>query len=258
MPPQHFQAAQQLDPFKSSLPAAGVTTSRLTEIDRCDHVSKVNAAKQNTRRGNSDPITHKYEKEETLFQDEIDGAAGITSSRLTAMNADWAEIPRGKFHGNNPLFPNSSNSGHKFNPPDRGGVIAHIGGYHPDPVTTGQRKFSIKGRSSVPLEHHDKYVVQSFLSPKEIQERGGVIRQKEVPIQGGHILYNIGGYNDLLPPATAEYLPSDLPVSKEYKVQNDKRQLPQYVHLRTPLKRSDINRQSPEMVDIMYGRGTAW
>merc|ERR1712078_607181 len=121
-----------------------------------------------------------------------------------------------------------------------GGVIAHIGGYHPDPVITGQKKFSCKGRSSVPIEHQDKYVVQAFLSAREIQERGGVIRQKELPIQGGQILYNIGVYSDLLPPATKDYLPSDLPVSKEYKVMNDKRQLPHHVHMRTPHNKSQI------------------
>jgi len=252
MPPQHFQAVKQIDPFKSSMPAAGVTTSRLTEIERCDNVSKVEVKKNDRLNKRSDPITHQFVRDEILYKEELEGAAGMTSSKLTAAKADWAEIPRGKFHGNNPLFP-TSQTYNAFNPPDRKGVIAHIGGYHPDPVTTGQKKFDQKGRSSVPIQHEDKYATKSFLSPKEIKERGGVSRQKEVPIQGG-VQYNIAGYNDLLPPATHEYLPSDLPVSKDYKVMNDKKQLPSYVHMRIPLRKSPINNTSSEMREIMYGR----
>jgi len=221
----------------------GLTSSRLTKIDRCDHVSSAHV-KATGRQKPTDPITHRNVEEPILDRGEVGGAAGQSSSRLTQLNSDWAEIPRGPSHTG-------------FAPPARTNPISWPSGGDASPPVfeVPQGLCPWKFESNVPLDHTDKYLAEK-LSPEEIKEKGGVARQKQVPIAGGKVLYNVAGYGDLLPAATQEYNKSELPPSRSHKIQNDKKNFPAFLHMRTPLKAglshpSYVN--SPEMTDAMHG-----
>lgn len=229
---------------------AGLTTAKLTEIKRCDNVSKSKDNAQRRRElGRTDPITHRKFEENEQFEENDRGlkkgrAAGQPSYRMAKLNCDWDEAPQGKSHAGNALA--------GFAPPPRDNDVIHDGRGDTVVIKRGQKHFPLRMESNVPMEHKDKELAP-ILSPEQIREKGGVRKQKEVPIQGGNIVYNIGGYGDMLPAATKEYHKSDIPVSKEYKIQNDKRDLPNFMLARTKL-RVNKHQQSTEMQQIMYGR----
>lgn len=229
---------------------AGLTTAKLTEIKRCDNVSK---SKDNVSRrrelGRTDPITHRKFEEQWMLEEkneELNGrAAGQPSLRMAKLNCDWDEAPQGgKSHQGNALA--------GFVPPPRDNDVIHDGRGDTVVIKRGQKHFPLRMESNVPMEHKDKELAPT-LTPEQIREKGGVRKQKEVPIQGGNIVYNIGGYGDMLPAATKTYHKSDIPVSKEYKIQNDQRDLPKFLLPRRTQK-VNVHQQSTEMQQIMYGR----
>jgi len=168
------------------------------------------------------------------------GTAGMTSNRLTALLADWGSIET-------PKPPPTM----EFRPPSRTDPISHVGG-PPDAQTTGIRPFSCKGKSTVPMTHKS---FPDSLSPEEVEARSASLtKQKEVPIQGGAILYNVSGFGDMLPAATKEYFRTELPTTQAHRIENDKRELPHWLSKRLPLKvLHPLSDESPEMRSAIYG-----
>lgn len=241
MPPQRTQEVKQIDPYTSRGPRAGLKTADLTKILRCDTMTS--STRTAGRQRPTDPITHQTFDIQIIDNEQAKGAAGVNSTRLTNLNADWAEIPRGPSHGG-------------FHPPARTDVISHPpGGRRPSTSEkSGIRHFDEKGRSEVPLDHADKQRAVP-LSPKQIRAKGGTRRQKEIPIAGGKIHYNLGGFGDLLPAATEEFFKADRPASRAHRIDNDKKTLPNFVTGRVPYQEeSSYNQESPGMRDLMYGR----
>lgn len=236
MPPQYEQAVKQIDPYASRGPVAGVTSSRLTAMDRCDHVFS-NNPKASGRQKMTDPITHRAFESHILDAGEENGAAGHSSTRLTELFTDWAEIPRGPSHGG-------------FHPPDRTDPISHRGDRDPERVTRGVRRHPEKGGSKVVLGHYHEPV---RLSKEEIKANGSLRKQKEIGIQGGAILYNVGGECDLLPAATEQYMAADQPISRSHRIENDKKFFPNCIHGRFETVPSRMHATSQDVRDICHG-----
>lgn len=206
-PAQFHQSRKKLD--SGPMPAAGVGTERLTMMIRGDNVTCVaqntgkTSALSGCRQKGTDPITHRKASSagQCLLASEIDGAAGQTSTRLTAISSVMNACVSTK----------STRPG--FKPPPRTDLISHAGDRGTDAQKVGLRRFPCKGISNVPLEHSDKqpYTPQT---PAQIQDKGGLRRQKEVPNCKGGIDYSMGGDGNTLPAATKAYNTADMKASR--------------------------------------------
>jgi len=214
--PQPHQRSKRVDPCRHA--PAGVGSNRLTQIKRHDHVTCVDngdfrqaATFSGCRQKMTDPITHKRPSAggQCLADAEIEGAAGQPSSRMTELNNCKLTHHRPPARG-----PRQTD----FNPPSRthsrtDTLLAHDPNRGWEKQNDGIRRFKCKGVSKVPMEHRDKQPLQPQ-TQEDIQESGGLRRQKEVVHANGVLQLSVAGDGNTLPTSTKSHLSSDMKVSR--------------------------------------------
>lgn len=117
------QSCRTIDSYQEQKVAAGLTTSKLTQITRCDnvHTTKDNAARRR-QQGITDPITHRVRDDGALTEFEMDGAAGLPSYRKGKAEADDPLVGHGKSHKGNPILGGNNESSKQ---PTHGAGKAH-------------------------------------------------------------------------------------------------------------------------------------
>lgn len=157
----------------------------------------------------TDPITHKeFDDEEGLRdQNMLMGAAGVRTDRLTYLNSCQLTT--------HPTLQKDPRKHMRTDP------ISHIGGYYEEPgPKKGIKVNPNRGVSNIPTKH-----TAAPAPPCDADKALWLKKNREVHA-GGQVLYNVAGHEDILPPATQDYIKCDWPASEELRNFLDKKWLP--------------------------------
>jgi len=170
------------------------------------------------------------------WKEAVDGAAGVTTSRLTTVQNTgcWVKERKNKTQ--------SKMHAATVDP------IAHTG-EDPAKPKKGLRMFdgAQAYHSSVHLKHKGGHIHTPRTAEAAINS---AVQKKQVHIGGGEFVYNVAGHEDLHPAATSAYTKADRPPSRLHRAENDKRWLPSFYRPNAP-QNSQKFEESDDMAYIM-------
>lgn len=234
---------QRLCPFGHKEAAAGVPCDKMNKVawigDKTPKTIMPVYFPQQSKNpiNHADPVAnHIQERDKT----QIQGSAGVTTSRLTNLQATWITDKKEKKKEQSNMH--AATADHIFN----------TASGPPDKINRGLRHFDQTALyDRVQIAHHGGRPEQ--MMPEEVTKW---FKLKQVRIRGGQFQYNVAGQEDLLPAATQAHDKADRPPSANHRAQNDKRYLPKFYRRLPPGQGPKQKIEESEDMAFIMGQDT--